>query len=156
MLMKKASEKDIAEWKEIYEKYKDTLLPNKKSGTEIIEFLKSKYQAIEIENDEYKRIVSDNILLNEFPKQKLKADPSIKLFEINDDGLLSRQDKVFAQTDIIVGIELNTSYIFVQGSSELYDELFAFAGLDEYDLKNCFLVAQYVKLKNFSYFVNNP
>ncbi len=44
-------------------------------------------------------------------------------------------------------IELNTSYIFVEGSSYLYDELMAFTGLDDKDITNYFLVAQYIKCK---------
>lgn len=147
MLLHKASQKEINEWKDIYEKYKNVLTPNKKSATEIIDFLRSEYTVKEISNAEYERVVSDNILLNSFSKDKLKGKaPSIRLFQVNDSKLLSKQDDVFIGSDIIVGIELNTSYIFVQGSSELYDKLFVFAGLDEYDLQNFFLVAQYVKL----------
>ncbi len=151
MLIKKATQEDIREWKEIYEKHKNTLTPNKKSAEEIIGFLKSRYTATEIIDAEYKRVVSDNILLNGFSRDKLKGKtPEIRLFKISDEGLFYRQDAVFKGTDIIVGIEVNTSYIFVEGSSELYDELFAFAGLDECDLKNYFLVAEYVKLTNKS------
>lgn len=36
---------------------------------------------------------------------------------------------------------------FVEGSSYLYNELIAFSGLDEQDIKNYFLVAQYIKCK---------
>ncbi len=38
----------------------------------------------------------------------------------------------------------------VEGSSELWNELFAFRGLDEEDLKNYYLVAEYIScLKQF-------
>ncbi len=152
MLMKKPSKKDIRTWQNIYEKYKDTLVPNKKTGPEIVEFLKANYSVTEIASDDYGKIVADNILLNEFSKNKLKgATPYIRLFKVDDAKLMNSQDKVFADMDIIVGIEMNTSYLFVQGSSTLYDELFVFTGLDEYDLKNYFLVAQYVQLKNYSF-----
>jgi len=41
-------------------------------------------------------------------------------------------------------VELNSGYFLVEGSSLLWDELFAFRGLDEEDLKNYYLVAEYV------------
>lgn len=149
MLLKKATKKDIREWKEIYEKYKDTLTPNKKSAAEIIDFLKSRHTAEEIVDEKCKQMVSDNILLNDFSREKLKGKaPEIRLFKVADEGLYSRQDAVFKGIDIVVGIEVNTSYILVEGSSELYNELFLFAGLDEYDIKNYFLVAEYIKLTN--------
>lgn len=44
-------------------------------------------------------------------------------------------------------MELNTSYVYVEGSSYLYDELMAFTGLDGKDIINYFLVAQYIKCK---------
>jgi len=33
----------------------------------------------------------------------------------------------------------------VEGSEQIYDDLFAFRGLDEKDLNNVFMVAEYVK-----------
>ena len=64
-----------------------------------------------------------------------------------DKSLYEKQDNIFKGIKIIVGIELHTSYIFVEGSSYLYDELMAFTGLDDKDLTNYFLVAQYIKCK---------
>ena len=46
--------------------------------------------------------------------------------------------KGYKRTKVIVGIEINTSYIFIEGNSYLYDKLTAFAGLDEDDIKNYF------------------
>lgn len=43
--------------------------------------------------------------------------------------------------------KLNNKLQFVEGSSYLYNELIAFSGLDEQDIKNYFLVAQYIKCK---------
>ncbi len=60
------------------------------------------------------------------------------------------QDDIFRYNKILVGIELNSSYIFVDGSSylyNLYDELIYFSGLDEEDIKNYFLSAQYVQYR---------
>lgn len=67
-----------------------------------------------------------------------------------DKKLYDIQDDIFRYNKILVGIELNSSYIFVDGSSylyNLYDELIYFSGLDEEDIKNYFLSAQYVQYR---------
>lgn len=148
MLMQEPTEEMIKEWQDIYNKSKDNLKPNKKDSLEIIKYLKENYSVVEIENPELEKVVYDNIVLNEYSNQKLCGkNPIIRLFEITDKNLYEKQDDVFKEIKIIVGIELNTSYIFVEGSSYLYDELTAYTGLDEYDIKNYFLVAQYIKYK---------
>ena len=60
------------------------------------------------------------------------------------------------ETDIFIGVELETGYFLVEGverstgefcaekTERLYDELVAFRGLDEKDLGNFYLVAEYV------------
>lgn len=157
MLMQEPTEDMIKEWKEIYFQYKDKIKPNKKDGMEIVEYLKKYYDIKELQNQELENIVADNIKNNEFNSCKLKGEnPIIKIYKINNIGkgkeLYDVQDNVFKGITIIVGIELKTSYIFVEGSSYLYDELTTYAGLDEYDIKNYFLVAQYVKNKeNFNF-----
>ncbi|MCH5297557.1 MAG: hypothetical protein J1E85_07795 [Ruminococcus sp.] len=148
MMMQEPTEELIKEWKDIYYKNKDNLIPNKKEGLKIVEYLKDKYSVIEIENQKLEKAVYENITSNEYSNSKLNGkNPIIKLFEITDDRLYLTQNEVFKGIRIIVGIELNSSYIFVEGSSMLYDELLAFTGLDKEDLKNYFLVAQYIKCK---------
>lgn len=148
MLMQEPTEEMIKEWQNIYNKNKDKLKPNKKDGLEIIAYLKEAHSVIEIENTELEKVVYDNIVLNEFSNQKLcDKYPIIRLFEVTDKNLYEKQDNVFKGIKIVVGIELNTSYIFVEGSSYLYDELTAFTGLDDKDITNYFLVAQYIKCK---------
>ena len=148
MLMQEPTEEMMKEWQDIYNKNKDSLKPNKKDGLEIIKYLKESHSVIEIENKELENVVYDNIILNEFSNQKLCGkNPIIRLFEVTDKTLYKKQEKVYKGIKIIVAIELNTSYIFVEGSSYLYDELVAFTGLDDKDITNYFLVAQYIKCK---------
>ncbi len=148
MLMQEPTEDMIKEWKEIFNQYKDKIKPNKKESIEIIKYLKENYSVIELENTKLEKIVYDNIVLNEYSNQKLCGkNPIIRLFEVTDKKLYLKQDDVLKGVKIIVGIELNTSYIFVEGSSYLYDELVAFTGLDNKDITNYFLVAQYIKCK---------
>ena len=152
MLMQKPTEDIINEWKEIFIQYKDKIIPNKKEGLDIIKYLENHYSVTEIQDDEIESIVESNIKNNEFSSNKLKGNnPIIRIFEINNNSqnneLYNKQDDVFKGIKIIVGIELKTSFIFVEGSSYLYDELTAYPGLDEDDIKNYFLVAQYIKCK---------
>lgn len=148
MLMQEPTEEMIKEWQSIYNKYKNNLIPNKKEGLEIIKYLIEKHSVVEVENSELEKVVYDNIVLNEHSNEKLCGKyPIIKLFEVIDKDLYLKQDDVFKGIKIMVGIELNTSYIFVEGSSYLYDELIAFTGLDNKDMTNYFLVAQYIKCK---------
>ncbi|MBC3898897.1 hypothetical protein GH811_04625 [Acetobacterium malicum] len=44
----------------------------------------------------------------------------------------------------MVGLEHETAFVMVEGSSDLADELVAFAGLDAADLNNYYLVANYI------------
>ncbi len=148
MLMQEPTEEMIKEWQDIYNNYKNQLMPNKKEGLEIVKYLKEKHSVIEIENKKLEKIVYENIKYNEYLNQKLcEKNPIIKLFEVIDKNLYEKQDDVFKGIKIIVGIELNTSYIFVEGSSYLYDELIAFTGLNDKEITNYFLVAQYIKCK---------
>lgn len=152
MLMQKPTKEMINEWKEIYNQYKDKIQPNKKDGIDIIKYLENNYSVTELQNDKLKKVVADNIKYNEFHSNKLNGEsPIIRVFEVNKIGngkyLYDKQDEIFNKITIIVGIELKTSFILVEGSSYLYDELIAYAGLDKEDIKNYFLVAQYIKCK---------
>lgn len=149
MLMQKPTKELIMEWKDIYNNNKENLIPNKKDGLEIVKYLEDKYSVVEIENQKLEKAVYENITLNEYSKSKLNGrNPIIKLFEVRDERLYLTQDEIFKGIKIVVGIELNSSYIFVEGSSMLYDELIAFTGLDKDDIKNYFLAAQYIQCKD--------
>lgn len=152
MLMQEPTENMINEWKEIFNQYKNKIKPNKKEGLDIIKYLENHYSIMEIHDNELENIVEGNIKGNEFNLNKLKGEePIIRVFELNNieknKELYDKQDKIFKGTKIIVGIELKTSFIFVEGSSYLYDELMAFTGLDDKDITNYFLVAEYIKCK---------
>ena len=47
-------------------------------------------------------------------------------------------------TRIFVGVDLVSVFFTVEGSSMLWDEIYAFQGIDERDLKHCVRVAQYI------------
>lgn len=47
-------------------------------------------------------------------------------------------------TRIFVGLDLASGYFQVEGSTMLWDELCCLQGLDEKDLQNAVIVAQYI------------
>ncbi len=150
MLTRKVTPEIVKEWKETAARYRPRLRPNRKPGTEIIAYLTGKYPVRELPVESVSETIADNLLLNEFNAGKLPADTSPEAvgFLIENTGagkhFYETQDAIFRGNPIIVGVELNSGYFMVEGSSLLWDELFAFRGLDEEDLKNYYLVAEYV------------
>ncbi len=129
----------ISEWKRIFEMHKGSLISNRKSGTEVDEYFRKKYNFSSIENEDYTRIVELNILENEHSFQKL--------------GGLSPDIKVYYSDGIYVGIDLISGEFHIECEDvnsiiPIYDDLFVFRGLDKDDIQNYFLVAQYITLTN--------
>lgn len=138
MLTKEPTQEQIYEWQRIFESYRSSMNPNRKTGSEIDSYFRSKYLYQVYDNPEFKRIVAFNIVQNEYSNSKLPngAKPIIKGYKIGD---------------VIVGIDLVSGEFYVESedidkSVPVYDDLFVYRGLDEEDLKNCFLVAEYVRL----------
>lgn len=150
MLMQEVTPEMIHAWRNTFDKYRNKLSPNKKTAHEIIEYLKQKYMLTEQTGEKLNQVVADNVILNEYHADKLPAGkaPKTEVFIVEDAGagklLYEQQDDVFKGSKIIVGVELQTSFFMVEGSSLLWDELLAFRGLDEDDLNNLYLVAQYI------------
>ena len=140
------TKKELTERKELYEKAKHTLTPNKKSGKEILSYLKKHYPTEEIPEN---GLILHNLLENDFHRQKLLGKaPKAILFRIKNEGtgkaLYEKQDEEFLGVDILCGIELETSFVFCEGSSALMDEMTAFAGLDAFDLENFIVTTEYL------------
>jgi hypothetical protein len=156
MLMREATSQTAEKWKAVWNEYKDRLRPNRKSGAEVAEYLAGKYPLIELHDDESKKAVTDNVLGNKPSADKLPpgASPSPAAFIVENRGageaLYEDQDEVFKGISIFVGIDLESGCFFVEGSGLLWDELYAFQGLDEDDIQNYYCVAEYVTcLKRF-------
>lgn len=137
MLMQKPTEEMIEEWKQIYEEYHDRLRPNRKSGEEVDRYFRDKYSAQDFPSPEFKSMIEEQILQNDFIRKKLyNQEPRVRTYWLND---------------VLVAIDLTSGEFHVESKNflkmqEIYDDLFAFRGLDEKDLENFFLVAQYVQL----------
>lgn len=151
MLTRKATSKDIKQWNRIWNEYKDKLKPNRKSGNEIIEYLMKKY-CLEVINDEkLSEVVKSNIMNNKCHLEKLPSGttPDIKTFYIiNTDeskSLYINRPDIYKDMRIFIGIDQVTGFFHIEGSETLWDELYCFRGLDEKDIQNPFLVAEYIK-----------
>lgn len=135
MLTSPATPEMLEEWLRVHERYKDRLHPNRKSGREVLEYLRAKYALTPRTDKRALDVVRLSVLENAHLKEKLAdtQQPEPVAFILKDNG-----------QEAFVGVDLASGYVHAEGSEELYDELCAFQGLDERDLKNCFLVAQYV------------
>ncbi len=132
----------IQEWKCIYNENRDKLKPNRKSGAEINDYICNKYRFEKLDSLSFHDVVEFNIMKNESNREKLPqgAVPQIVAYKAKD-------------SSVLVGIDLVTGFFHIEGKdinrvAEIYDDLFLFRGLDETDIKNYFLVAQYIQCWN--------
>ncbi len=150
MLTRKVTPELVTTWKETAKTFRPLLQANKKTGPEILAYLTGKYPVREFTTDTLRDVVEDNILSNECHARKMPAGktPEVYGFVIENTGtgkhLYETQDELFRGRAIIGGVELHSGYFMVEGSSLLWDELCAFRGLDEDDLENFYMVAEYV------------
>lgn len=156
MLMQEATPEMLEAWKVTWNEYKDKLLPNRRSGAEIIAYLIDKYLLTEIHDDWALHVVTENVLNNEPLAEKIPvgSTPSPVAFFVKNSGkgkiLYENQDEDFKENKIFVGVDLVSGFFCVEGSSMLWDELCAFQGLDEKDIQNPYCVAEYIScLKRF-------
>lgn len=138
MLTAEPTSEMIAEWKRIYEAHHSTMKPNRKTGNEVDRYFREKYTYQNFDNAEFKEIAALCITENEFSRNKLPegALPDVQSYKTGD---------------TLVSIDLCTEEFHVENinteeAASVYDDLFVYRGLDEEDLKNFFLVAEYVKL----------
>lgn len=138
MLTTEPTSEMIAEWKRIFEIYHSALTPNRKSGNEVDQYFREKYSYQLFDNAEFRKIASLNITENDYFKSKLPkgALPNIQSYQTGN---------------VLVAIDLCTGEFHIESENieeviPISDDLFVYRGLDEDDLKNFFLVAEYVKL----------
>ena len=150
MLNSNPTKEMVLEWKMTFDLYRNKMLPNRKKAQELIEYLVEKYPVSLIQDPGYDQVVIDNIIMNDQYSKKLKYQkaPTPVIYLLKNEGLgkalYDKQDDLFTGSKIVIGIDTETGYFLVEGSSCLWDELFAFRGLDADDLKNYYLVAEYI------------
>ncbi len=137
MITSEMTTQQIAEYRKLYRKYRSVLKPNRKSGQQVERYLVDTYNAVRIEHSVFQKVVEDNILTNDFKLKKLSRDarPSVNVYLVDD---------VLVGIDVVSG-EFHVECRDIDRMSEIYDNLFAFRGLDKDDLKNFVLVGEYIK-----------
>ena len=130
----------IREWQKIFQENKDRLTPNRKTGAAVDTYFREKYQPQKLTHPEFAHIAKDNLLQDDHHRSKLPcgASPKIAVYGIDNQSIL-------------VAIDLVTGFFQIESKhiarmAEIYDDLFLYRGLDEQDLENFFLMAQYVLL----------
>ena len=140
MLTTEPTEEMVREWRRIHREYRDRLKPNRKSGAQLNDYFIERYSPERYDSSEFASVVEYNIMMNEHNREKLPQGVPTRIvtYKTGDGGIL-------------VGIDLTTGFIHVESedtekAAEIYDDLFLFRGLDEKDIDNCFLTAQYIQL----------
>lgn len=163
MLTERPTEEMIAEWQEIHKAHRSHMQPNRKSGTELIAWLCAHYPVTELHDQELLEMVTLSVMENAHYAEKLPEgiSPKPRAFRIENTGtgaeLYEIQEDIWAECAyILVTLEEVTGEFFVEGSCKLWDEMFAFRGLDAADLENYYLVAEYIKCKNHAESEESP
>ena len=144
------TQEDIARWKEVFAEYHTRLKPNRINGEQLRDYLTAHYPAKPIQDAEMDQVVTGNILANECYSRALPegASPTPVCFKLAREGaalpLYASQDALYAGSDILVGIDLVSGNLLVEGSTLLWDEQYAHRGLSEDELSNYYCVAEYV------------
>lgn len=156
MIVQKSSKERLEEWKSTWIKYKDVIKPNRKTGRELLEYLQSKYALTEIFDADALDAISYTVTRNTYLSEKLShgVAPVPRAFYLENDG---QGEKFYLPenkddegiwggdvTRIFVGIDLSSGFYLIEGSTMLWDELCCFQGIDEKDLQNYVIVAQYI------------
>ena len=150
MIFAPATKELLEEWKQTHSIFASKLKPNKKDAKSVVEFITDKYNVEWVLDENLLNGISDCIIANRFISQKLNNDskPRIVAFTIIKDEksytLYNNQESMWEKCPIFVAIDLETGWLQVEGSCELYDELFAFQGLDKLDIENIVRVSDYI------------
>ncbi len=156
MITREPTHVDLKAWKQIWIQYKDQLQPNRKSGMELLHYLQDKFVLTERFDEHALRVISDNVTMNSHSAEKIPAGEKTisRAFFVENAGagtyLYQPENRDAPDlwggevSRIFVGVELTTGEFMVEGSTLLWDELYAFRGLDEQDLQNYVCVALYV------------
>ena len=146
-----ATEEDLISWKRTYAEFRTKLKANRISGSVLYAYLQSRYPVMPLDDPRAKQVVIHNILQNECCARQLPLgtapDPVCCIVQRTGKGeeLYRAQDEVFSGCEILVGIDLAGGYFLVEGSSALWDELYAQRGLNDLDLENAYAVAEYIR-----------
>ena len=138
MLTHQMTEEQLEQWKRLFDLYAASMLPNRKTGEELDDYFRSKYQYQILESKRWESVVKANIMDNECFREKVPQGIPLKI-------------KSYSVGNVMVGIDLLSGYFQVESEETekmvpIYDDLFVYRGLDATDLKNFALVGQYLEM----------
>ena len=138
MILSEITPDKVAEMRRVYEAHRPLLHPNRKSGAEVDAYFRSSYPYQPLDDHAFQAAATANIMENEHSCTKLQdgTPPNIRCYRTGD---------------VMVGIDLISGEFHVEAADmatviPIHDDLFAFRGLSEDDLKNFVLVTEYVRL----------
>lgn len=138
MITSEVTPETLEEWKRISGLHRSKLSPNRKKGVEVDDYFRNKYTYQRFDSPQFKNVVEHNIMENEHSRRKVpkRMKPDIHTYRVGD---------------VLVGIDTVSGEFCIECEDiekviPVYDDLFVYRGLDEDDLKNYVLVAEYVKL----------
>lgn len=155
MVTEEPAKEMTAQWRALWEGYRDRLRPDRISGRALLGHLQGRYELTEMFDGWAAGCVTGSVLGNACCREKLPAGarPAARTFYLENSG--AGKTLYEAESDgsvpggraggkIFVGIDTVTGFFTVEGSTLLWDELCAARGLDEKGVQNTVSVAQYV------------
>ena len=133
MQIKKLIPSLTEQWKKVYENKRPELSPNAISGAELMEYVKTRFAAAAITEEEYLNAVRTDVQNDPYFREKLNgAEPSPAAFRLEDGSF--------------VGMDLISGWFFAENDA-VRDELTYVKGLDETDLANVIRTVDYLRCK---------
>lgn len=157
MITGQPDEKTLSEWKELWMRYKDGLHPNRKSGRELLTYLQSNYALRERFDPTALDAVSWSVMSNEYLAEKLPAgrQPIPRSFLLKTRGRgensilrkirIARSCGAPPVRKFWWGWTWPAGIIWCKGVPCFGTSFGAFQGLDERDLQNYVITAQYIR-----------
>ena len=152
MLYREPEEKQIEQWKQCWAEWHDRLQPARRCGSTLAAWLMNHYPVTPLRSLKAKWVVRRSVTGSSYYRKKLPAGRKprvlcwvIEPYEAGAALYRDRPEEMAASPAVWVGIDLAGGYFHVEGSDLLWDQLCALQGVDEDDLGNFFLTAQYVE-----------
>ena len=135
MITESVTNKQLEYWKQLWKENISSIKPNQITGAELNDYFQNKYSPTLYENTDFEEVVKFNLL-------QRYGDTTV---------VSSRIICYLVNTDIYVGIDLNTGFFHIESKNiekciPIYDDLFVKRGLDKNDIQNFVLVGQYIEL----------
>ena len=138
MITELATKEKMDKWKEYFQQYASSMLPNRKTGRETDEYFRKNYPYRTLKSDKFHAVVEEDVMANEYSRKKLPpgTKPLIKTYLV---------ENVYVGIDIVSG-EFHVECENMEKAVLIFDDLFLYRGLDEEDLKNFVMVGQFVEI----------